>query len=131
MAALLAAPCFLIALQSVRDAATAQQQPYEWPYPSSVRPPTSTGAHVCGRYYPREALMANAEGVATLTFVVTKDGSVRDLKLVRSSGNSALDDASITCVRNFRYQPATENGHPVEVVRMVQQVWKLDFGHSQ
>jgi len=105
---------------------------YEPGWRSSEHVGKPTGDVACrvehvGLLLSGEALAARAEGVTVLSLIVAKDGSVRDLKIVQSSGNAALDDASILCVRDFRYRPATEGGEPVEVVLKVQSVWRLKF----
>lgn len=56
--------------------------------------------------YPTEALRRNIEGSLTLTVVLLPDGTIRELKIVRSSGHQVLDDAAINIVRRAgRFAP--------------------------
>ena len=117
--------CCLIAVGVCGSAAGQSEQPsYTWPYPASVTPPTRVSSSgVChGQGYPPEALAAGAE--ATVSLIVGKNGSVRDLKLVQSSGSDAVDKSSIARIQRFHYRPAMQNGEPVEVVLKVRQTWE-------
>ena len=49
----------------------------------------------------------------TLWALVDLDGSVRDVKVIRSV--PLLDDAAATALRRWRFTPALANGHPVRV----------------
>lgn len=49
--------------------------------------------------YPTEALRRNIEGSLKLTVVLLADGTIRELKVIRSSGHKILDDAAINIVR--------------------------------
>ncbi len=55
-----------------------------------------------------------AQGPTELAFLVTAEGTTKDITVAKSSGVSALDDAAIRCVATWRYTPATANGTPVE-----------------
>ncbi len=55
----------------------------------------------------------NIQGVVTLRVEVLPDGTGGQVLLHESSGSELLDDAAITTVRTWRFQPATENGKPV------------------
>ena len=55
----------------------------------------------------------NIQGVVTLRVEVLPDGTGGQVLLHQSSGSELLDDAAITTVRTWRFQPATENGKPV------------------
>ena len=49
--------------------------------------------------YPNEALRRGIEGSLILTVILLPDGTIRELKVVRSSGHQILDDAAINIVR--------------------------------
>src|SRR5665213_579245 len=117
-ACLLVAPASVIAQTAV---------PFAFPYPCSVTPPVNIGSHVCSnqKYYPAAAAAAHAEGVNIDSFVVTTNGTVKDAKIVQSSGNTDLDNASIAWVTPRQFQPATQSGTPVEVIKLVRQIWRL------
>lgn len=49
--------------------------------------------------YPESASRNGWQGVLRLDFAINKDGTLRDVKLVKSSNYPALDDAAITALR--------------------------------
>lgn len=63
--------------------------------------------------YPPIARAARAEGTVILEAVIARDGSVRDLTILRSV--PLLDDAAIAAVKQWRYTPPTLNGVPIDV----------------
>jgi TonB family protein len=65
--------------------------------------------------YPPAAREAGAEGRAVLQFVVGTDGGVDDLKVLRSTGNPALDAAAREAVQASRFRPGTVDGESVRV----------------
>lgn len=75
--------------------------------------------------YPKDALRANATGVSTIAFLIGVDGDVRDMKVLKSSGNASLDGAAMTALAKCRFKPARDNGKPVESWQPVQYVWSL------
>ena len=66
-----------------------------------------------GPAYPAVARAAGIQGLVRLEAVITKDGTVRDLKVL--SGNQVLAEAALDAVRRWRYQPAKLDGEPIEV----------------
>ena len=64
--------------------------------------------------YPPLALTAQVEGMVIIEAILTKDGTVRDPKVLRSV--ALLDRAALEAVRQWRYTPTTLNGVPVEVI---------------
>lgn len=67
--------------------------------------------------YPPIALKARIEGVVRLTALISRDGTVTQLKVI--SGHPILVPAAIDAVRQWRYRPTLLNGMPVEVVTQV------------
>jgi len=63
--------------------------------------------------YPPEAGRARIEGTVVLLAVIGKDGSVEDVRV--KSGVSALAQAAIEAVKQWRYRPYLLNGEPVEL----------------
>jgi TonB family protein len=93
--------------------------------------PSSTFAGVTGGQllrrvppiYPDFARRSGITGSVVLTGIVTKDGTVKHIKVV--SGNSMLADAAVRAVSAWRYSPFMLNGKPVETeTRIV-----LNFNH--
>jgi protein TonB len=61
------------------------------------------------RYYPTRARRTGKTGVATVYFVLDQQGRIRDARLDKSSGSSALDQAAVeTLQRLARYKPIPE-----------------------
>jgi TonB family protein len=77
----------------------------------------------CNSLYPAEAARAEIAGTTLLSFRLTTEGEVRDVAMVKSSGNKDLDQASIDCANNIYMKPATENGKPIEIVWTAEVRW--------
>lgn len=67
--------------------------------------------------YPPIAKAARASGLVIIDAIISKDGTVRDAKVTRSS--PLLDAAALEAVRQWRYTPPTLNGTPVDVIMTV------------
>jgi protein TonB len=69
--------------------------------------------------YPAQAARRKIEGTVVLVVTVDVRGEVRKVELLQSAGltrwHRLLDRAAIAAIVQWRYQPATENGAPVEV----------------
>ena len=63
--------------------------------------------------YPRLAMQARIQGTVVLQAVISKDGTVRDLRVL--SGHPMLAPAAIEAVKQWRYRPYLLNNEPVEV----------------
>jgi protein TonB len=63
--------------------------------------------------YPTGAMRSNQEGWVELTFTITADGSVTDVKVVDAQPRHVFDRAAIDAVTRWKYQPATQDGSPV------------------
>lgn len=58
--------------------------------------------------YPASARNSGATGVVTVRILVAADGSVEDVTVVGSSGNSAMDSSVVTAVNKWRFSPAKD-----------------------
>ena len=67
--------------------------------------------------YPAEAQAARAQGVVILEAVIGENGTVRDVRVLRSI--PLLDQAAIDAVRQWEYTPTHLNGKPVPLVMTV------------
>jgi TonB family protein len=67
--------------------------------------------------YPLDARLARVQGIVILEAVISADGLVRDLKVLR--GNPMLDGAAIDAVRQWEYTPPMLAGEPVDVIMTV------------
>ena len=63
--------------------------------------------------YPSQALKMRLEGPVLLQAVITENGTVQDLKVVR--GQPILARAAVDAVRQWRYRPYRLNGKPVRM----------------
>ena len=67
--------------------------------------------------YPRAAILARVQGQVVLRAVITREGEIRELRVV--SGHPMLSPAAVDAVRQWRYRPYKLNGVPVEVETQV------------
>jgi protein TonB len=77
--------------------------------------------------YPRDAFNEGITGTVELELLVGVDGRVLEARVVRSSGNRQLDNAARdTVLRQWRFQPATRGGVPVQALGRLPVVFSLD-----
>lgn len=62
--------------------------------------------------YPREMLQRGIQGKTLLMLRVDEQGEVAAVQVVASS-NKAFSDAAVKSVKNWYFQPGTQNGVPV------------------
>ncbi len=62
--------------------------------------------------YPQQALRAGLQGPVVLQAWIARDGTIRELKLIR--GSLLLGQAAYEAVKQWRYKPYLRNGHAVE-----------------
>ena len=75
--------------------------------------------------YPPAAKSARVQGTVVLQAIISKDGTIRDLKVL--SGPNELQDAAAGAVQQWRYRPYVVNGEPVEVETTISVVFQLRF----
>jgi protein TonB len=80
-----------------------------------VRPPQKI--HHVTPAYPAIAQAARISGTVTLEALIGEDGSVREVKVLRSV--ALLDAPAIDAVRQWRFTPTLLNGVPVQVIMSV------------
>ncbi len=66
--------------------------------------------------YPHQARDRGIEGWVTFSFTVAVDGSVKDVAILASEPPRIWDAATIRAVTTWKYQPAIQDGRPVEQV---------------
>jgi protein TonB len=81
----------------------------------NVRPPQKV--HHVAPTYPAIAQAARVSGTVILEALIAEDGSVRDVKVLRSV--PLLDASAIDAVRQWRFTPTLLNGVPVQVIMTV------------
>ena len=87
--------------------------------------PAGSGNICDAPIYPPIAVRKHQEGTVIVAYHVGTDGSVKDIQVARSSGFPWLDGAAVTCAEFFHYFPATQNGRPVEIDKILRFVWEL------
>ncbi len=65
--------------------------------------------------YPPLARRRNYQGTVLLDVLVGRDGTVRDLRLDKSSGYSVLDRSALAAVRTWRFEPARRGTIPIKM----------------
>lgn len=68
--------------------------------------------HKVNPEYPEIAKRARIEGIVVLDAIINKDGTVGNIKVLRSL-NPLLDQAAIQAVKKWKYIPGKVNGKPV------------------
>lgn len=77
--------------------------------------------------YPVESQLRREEGDVTVELCVASTGIVDEVKLVRSSGHTSLDTATMTGLQRSQFEPATRAGKPVRLCGYSLVVgWRLD-----
>jgi periplasmic protein TonB len=76
--------------------------------------------------YPPLARQARIQGQVMLQAVISKDGSIENLRLI--SGHPMLAPAALEAVKQWRYKPYMLNGEPVEVETTVMVNFTLSGG---
>jgi protein TonB len=64
--------------------------------------------------YPEAARRQGLEGTVVLLIKVLTDGHTGEIKVKRSSGHAALDEAAVEAARRWAFHPATQGRAPVE-----------------
>ncbi|HUK29844.1 MAG TPA: TonB family protein [Candidatus Acidoferrum sp.] len=73
--------------------------------------------------YPDVARNAGIEGTVSMRVLIGKEGNVDQISVI--SGEQALNDAAVSAVRQWRYQPLLLDGKPVPVVTTVNLEFRL------
>nr|WP_318024218.1 energy transducer TonB [Dyella japonica] len=76
--------------------------------------------------YPTTAVRANQEGWVEVTFTITPEGSVDDVKVVDAEPRHVFDHAATEAVSRWKFQPATQDGTPVASQDKRRIVFKLN-----
>jgi protein TonB len=77
--------------------------------------------------YPDEARESGVEGRVGIEFIVSEDGSISNVKVVRSAGSSALDAEAVRVVKAMpHWKPGKQQGRAVPVIFTLPITFKLD-----
>ncbi len=80
--------------------------------------------HHVAPIYPEVARAAHISGIVILEALLAEDGSVHDVRVLRSV--PLLDAAAVTAVRQWRFTPTLLNGTPVSVLMTVTVAFNLN-----
>lgn len=64
--------------------------------------------------YPRMAARRGIEGVVTVQFTITPDGSVRDPKVIKATPENVFNDEALKAILRWKFKPKLVDGRPVE-----------------
>ncbi len=56
------------------------------------------------------------EGQVILRFVVTKEGKVRDVEVIKSVPQGIFDKSALNAIKQYRFKPAVSNGESVDCI---------------
>jgi len=65
--------------------------------------------------YPRLAKKRRYQGTVVLNVRVTKSGRAAEITIADSSNHAVLDQAAVTAVKNWRFEPGMRGNHPVDM----------------
>jgi periplasmic protein TonB len=118
--------------QQQQAAADASRQQQQASATTANQPAASGGTHgavlvrnVSPRY-PTTAVRSNQEGWVEVTFTITPEGNVDDVKVVDAEPRHVFDRAAVEAVSRWKYQPATQDGSPIASQDKRRIVFKLN-----
>lgn len=103
--------------------AIASPAPPAQPAPPSVVQASDLGSRmVAGKApsYPLESRRKREQGTVVMMLTLGFDGRVADISVTRSSGFDRLDQAALSAVRKWRWEPTLRGGQPVMVKGVVE-----------
>lgn len=66
--------------------------------------------------YPSISRQNKSQGKTYVNFIVNTDGSIQDIKVLKSSGDEHLDNEATRIVKNMpKWKPGMQNGKSVRV----------------
>ena len=75
--------------------------------------------------YTRVAKDRQLQGMTVLWCVINEKGQVEEIRIARPLG-LGLDDTAVAAVRNWKFDPAMQNGQPVTVQIYIEVNFRLD-----
>lgn len=75
--------------------------------------------------YPEIAKRAGVEGRVTLTFIVSKDGSITNISVLKGIGAGCDEEAARVLGMMGKWSPGRQNGNPVRVAMSIPIMFKL------
>ncbi len=65
--------------------------------------------------YPRDAAEGKVEGSVHMQFTVDAQGRVQDVSVISSEPENVFDAAAVASVKEWRFNPALQDGEPAPV----------------
>jgi TonB family protein len=81
-----------------------------------LKPPVLTAQPDACLDYAPGALAASHQDKTFLAFLVSQEGDVAEVMVTKSSGSTGLDAAAVSCVKKWRFKPASRGGETVESI---------------
>jgi TonB family protein len=75
--------------------------------------------------YPEACRKAGVEGKVLVMVVVGEKGDIMSAQVSEGSGNAELDSAALAAVQQWRFEPGTKEGKPVEAKVIVPVQFRL------
>jgi len=97
--------------------------------PATGAPIEGTSLAVTSRVepiYPPASRRQDEEGTVRLRVLVDERGRAQDVRVLKSSGHSRLDEAAVSAVKRWLFKPATQDAHAVQAWTQVAVVFRLD-----
>jgi len=98
---------------------TATSQEFSFPIRASTATPVREATPLYRRNpvpeYPLIGRKRGYQGTVTLEVLVSREGRVEDMRLSTSSGYSVLDQAALTSVKTWFFDPGTRGGEKVDM----------------
>jgi protein TonB len=77
--------------------------------------------------YPLAAKQKNIQGVVVLKFMVTKEGTVRDVSVLKAKPKGYFEKAAMDAVKKWKFRPGTVGKEPVNTWMTAMVKFRLDF----
>jgi TonB family protein len=126
---LVAAASFLplsFANPGTAPAASGAESPADPPLAADLVPPKILAEAQVAPVYPEAERKAGAEGTVHLEVVVKADGSVgRIVSKQEVAGHAAFTTSATTAVRQWRFEPGTRDGKPVDCTVVIPVAFRL------
>jgi TonB family protein len=75
--------------------------------------------------YTPDAMRLKIQGTVVLEAVVLKNGTVGNVKVIKSLDRGGLDDEAIRAARGWLFKPATKDGKPVDIYITLELAFRL------
>ena len=64
--------------------------------------------------YPKRALRSGIEGIVTVEFTITTDGSVKDAEIIEAEPPNIFDKSVLRAISKWKFNPDMVDGKPIE-----------------